>query len=127
MHADPIRVDKVICGIMSGLERRLRSKRSWRRKKRVFPCLFTIEKGAFGRWHVHGCIRRPPNVTIEQFEKALQQSCAGTQWVLERRDVQEDRGFSIPYILKQGQDSILTEASIFPDRFNFEPRKKHAA
>jgi hypothetical protein len=109
----PEAYERAVQGLYKAVARRLYSKRRWRRTRPRLANLTSLEKGRDGRWHIHACIRRPSHVTIEQFQLIVEECWKDSRWALDRTQIEEYRGGGLSYILKEGQDSILVNASNF--------------
>lgn len=107
----PLAYDRVMKGQLSAVSRRIYGKRRWRKKRQRLPNLSVVEKSYGGLWHIHACLKRPDNVTIEEFTDIFETCWSKSQWAKERFEIEEYRGGGVSYILKDGQDAILTEST----------------
>lgn len=105
--------DRVFAALMSEVNLRLYGKRRWRRNRKRLLNISTVERSKGGLWHLHACIRRPEHVSIGEFENILRNCWRKSQWYMPVFEVAEFRNNGVRYILKGGQDTILTKPSFF--------------
>lgn len=107
----PLAYDRAMKGQLSAVSKRIYGKRRWRRNRRNLPNLSVVEKSYGGLWHIHACLRRPDSVTISELINIFETCWSKSQWAKERFEIEEYRGGGLSYILKDGQDAILTEST----------------
>lgn len=113
LKGSPEVYDRVIRQQMARVERALFGKRKCRRLKRIIKNITSIERNKAGEYHIHSCIELPPDVKMEKFAEIYDRCWRQSKWFRPIYRIEEDRGNGVPYILKDGQDSILTEVSNF--------------
>ncbi len=94
--------------LWKGIMVQLYGKRAYRRKKnRLLPNVTVFEQSDGGMWHLHACVRRPPHVTLAEFNEIVKRAWYKSAWSKRIVQVEEYRDNGVPYILKTGQDAIL--------------------
>ncbi|WP_156357644.1 hypothetical protein [Sphingomonas sp. Leaf62] len=111
INGDREAYDRAMTGLLNDTAKRLRRGRQRRRR---LSNLSTVERGRFGRNHIHGCIKLPPGVKFTEFRNAFIASWERSSWYLPKYDVQFLTGNAVGYILKEGQESILLSATHVP-------------
>lgn len=110
---NPERYDRAMRTTLKAVHRQVYGKRQSRRKRHLFKNISTLERAYGGRWHIHCCLKRPDHVNIEQFRMIFLQCWEKSNWYMPHNEVVQMTGGAAYYILKMGQDSILTTASQF--------------
>jgi hypothetical protein len=104
------RYDRVMAQTLKKVGGKIHGKRKSRRKGHLIKNISTLERGMDGRWHIHCCLKRPSHVNIEKFREIFLECWEKSRWYLPIHDFQEIDGGAPIYIMKTGQDSLLTES-----------------
>lgn len=104
------RYDRVMAQTLKKVGEKIYGKRKSRRKGHLIKNISTLERGEDGRWHIHCCLKRPTHVNIQQFRDIFLECWEKSRWYMRKHDFQEIDGNAPYYIMKTGQDSILTES-----------------
>lgn len=100
-------------GLMRDLNQRCFPKRAFRRNPSRIKNLTCLEFRFGSDYHVHACVRKPDNVSFEEFERHFEESWRNSKWYRPNYKIEEYRGGGVAYILKEGQDAILLPPSVF--------------
>ena len=99
---------------MKAFSKRLYGKRRYKRKGLIIPNVSTLENCyGKGRWHINACFRRPPHVTVEQFERIFIEVWRCNKWYAPDIRCQEITGDAVGYALKEGLETLLAQTLSF--------------
>lgn len=104
------RYDRVMAQTLKKVGGKIYGRRKSRRKGHLIKNISTLERGKDGRWHIHCCLKRPNHVSIEKFKETFLECWEKSRWYMRKHDFQEIDGDAAYYIMKTGQDSILTDS-----------------
>lgn len=106
-------IDRVVRVFLKKLAYALHGERRCKRQSIKIPNISTLE-GRYGTlWHINICLRRPDDVSIDEFRAMVERVWSRSRWSRPNVYVEEIVGSALPYILKEGTDALLTGSTHF--------------